>query len=241
MVKNLTYFDEDNMSLDCAMILNLKRREDRYWFALGGLKVLQFPDDRIIRFITHDGLDYESVESIQRRMIEDGFAYMEAFEPYSRSTAAWVWSWRCALRRIVEMDQTVLLLIDDFIPKHGWTYERLCYLVDACLREQDEHGPFRILQLLHTYRGDEKVDHGVYSSMLSKGLAGCQNIANILNAEGAKLLLDIGSQDPLDYPNADFGKLTSRRDDWDYFYGTWHTLDEICENSYDLGTDLSED
>ena len=33
------------MSLDRVMILNLKRREDRYWFAMGSLKTLQFPDD----------------------------------------------------------------------------------------------------------------------------------------------------------------------------------------------------
>ena len=231
------------MSLDCAMILNLKRREDRYWFAFGGLKVLQFPDDRIIRFITHDGLDYDSIESIKQRMIKDGFAYMQNFEPYSRSTAAWLWSWRCALRRIVEMDQTVLLLIDDFMLKHGWTYQRTAGLVDACIRKEADHGPFRLLQLCHSHRTDEVIKnlHEPYTSMLAKGLAGTVNYATILNAEGAKLLLKIAQMEPLDYPAADFGKLTSRSDDWIYYSGTWHTLDEICGNSYDMGSDLGDE
>ena len=81
---------------------------------------------------------------------------------------------------------------------------RLCRLVDSCLREEEEHGPFRILQLMHTHLGDERVEgkHKSYTSMLAKGLAGTMNVATILNAEGAKLLLEIASQSPLDFPAA---------------------------------------
>ena len=111
------------MSLDCAMLLNLQRREDRYWFAMGNLKTLEFPNDRIIRFITHDGKDYPDIPSINQATVEDGFPYMSEFVPHTRALAAWLWTWRCALRRIVEMDKTVLLLIDDHLPKHGWTYD----------------------------------------------------------------------------------------------------------------------
>ena len=240
MVKNLTYFDEDNMSLDYVMLLNLARREDRYWFALGSLKTLKFPDNVIQRFITYDGLDYPDKESVWEAAIADGFEYLSDFVPMTRATAAWVWSWRSALRLITEMDKTVLLLIDDYTLKHGWTYDRVRGLIDACVRKEPDHGPFRLLQLAHTHRTDEVIKdlHEPYTTMLARGLAGTANYATILNAEGAKLLLKIGQMEPLDYPAADFGKLTSRSDESDYYYGTWHTLDEICDNNYDLGNDM---
>ena len=62
----------------------------------------------ITRFITYDGQDYPDVESIRQAAIADGFRYLSDFMPYSRSTAAWIWSWRSALRTIAEDEQ------DDF-------------------------------------------------------------------------------------------------------------------------------
>ena len=117
------------------------------------------------------------------------------------------------------------------------------HLIDECLRREDKHGPLRILQLSHTHRSDEVIKHlhEPYTTMLAHGLAGTENYATILTPAGAELLLKIGAMEPFDYPATDFGKLTSRSDEWDYFYGTWHTLDEICENSYDLGTDLGDE
>ena len=240
MAKNLTY---EGNTLKRVMILNLERREDRYYFALGSLKTLEFPDHVIDRFITYDGRDYPDVETIKKAAIADGFNYLKDFEPYSRTTAAWIWSWRCALREIADKDKTTLLLIDDYTLKHGWTYYRVCRLIDECRRRARSHGKLRILQLSHTHRSDEVIKHlhEPYSSMLAKGIAGTSNYATILTGAGAELLLKIGEMEPIDYPATDFGKLTSRQDQREYFRGTWHTLDEICENSYDLGTDLGDE
>lgn len=226
-----------------TMVLNLERREDRWWFALGSLKTLQFPDDVIQRFITYDGLDYPDKDAVWKAAIADGFDYLSDFDPYTRRMAAWVWSWRSALRLISESGKTTLVLIDDYVLKHGWTYDRVCGLVDACIRREPEHGEFRILQLAHTHRTDEAIKHlhEPYTTMLARGLAGTANYATIITPPGADLLLEIGRTEPLDYPATDFGKLTSRSDEWEYFYGTWHTLEQICENNYDLGNDMDPD
>ena len=226
------------MSLDCAMLINLNRREDRYWFAMGGLSRLEFTAAQIIQFTARDGLDYPDIESVHNAAVADGFPEFSEFTAPTRNYAAWYWTYRCALRHIIETDKTALLLIDDHLPKPGWTFKRLSYLVDWCefIAEVDSE-PFRILQLTHSFYGREQgFDQDPQTGILAKGLTGGIDTATILNADGANLLLEMASQKPYSTaPDSYFSRLRIRKDESEYAYGLWHTLDEICEHAFIFG------
>ena len=87
--------------------------------------------------------------------------------------------------------KTTLLLIDDYTLKHGWTYYRVCRLIDECRRRARSHGRLRILQLSHTHRSDEVIKHldEPYSSMLAKGIAGTSNYATIFNGRRRRVVI----------------------------------------------------
>ena len=111
-----------NAYLDGVMIINLERREDRYWFAMGALRMLDFDvwdTEKVIRFIAHDGADYPNVESVQKAAINDGFEEFHGLQGHTEGQTAWYWSWRCALRRIIELNKTLLLVVDGLSAKNG--------------------------------------------------------------------------------------------------------------------------
>ena len=217
------------MGLDYAMVINLKRREDKYSFIRDKLKQVGFRDDQIIRFIAHDGQDYDSIESVHKAAIADGFEYLSGWTDFGkRSKIAWVWTWRCALREVMKMDKKVLLLLDDVFPDALYPYHKICEIVDVCCSDS-EHGQFRVLQ--------ESWEPSLERGLVGKGVLGAHDIASILSAEGAKLMLDIASKEPLDYPLGDFLKLEHlQKTDRDYFYGTWHMF--ICDGYNGFESDL---
>ena len=225
------------MSLDCVMLLNLERREDRYWSAVGSLGVLGFYDDIIIRFLNHDGSAYKDTKSVQAAAVADGFdEFGGEWRANCRADAAWYWSYRCALRRIIEMNKTVLLLIDDFVPFHRWTYERFRALVSECLG--DDHG-FRIIQLMHTAGSIDTIDHTPHTSMLAKGLSGYVDYGVIINAEGAKLVLDTLKDHPYASPEHAYSIMTENQGGAPFFHGLWHTLDPILRGTYGFPSEWS--
>ena len=59
--------------LERIHILNLKRREDKWNYALGWLMSLNYPIGVLNRFIAHDGLDYDDIDTIVRAAESDGF------------------------------------------------------------------------------------------------------------------------------------------------------------------------
>ena len=228
-----------NAYLDGVMIINLDRCIDRYFFVLGSLRSLEFniyPDDgQVIRFSAHDGEDYPDTESVQNAAVADGFKEFRELSGYTKGQTAWYWSWRSALRHIIEIDKTVLLLIDDYVLKPCWLYSRVYNLVSEC--ENDPHG-FRLLQLVRSTFSDARERHEPYTSNLGKGLSGSNDNGTILNPAGAKLLLDLAAEDPLGPPDVDFGKLARRLEDPSYAYGIWHTLDDIVEHcTYPFSSD----
>ena len=216
------------MSLDHVMIMNLKRREDKYLFAMGGLGVLGFWGDMVIRFIAHDGQDYPDIESVNKAAVADGFDHFTGITPYNKAHAAWIWTFQSALRYIIEIDKTVLLLIDDYFPKSGWTFLRLKALVGEANWRGHGHGTFRILQLLKSQTGDEIVNSTPHTSMLAKRLSGISDCATVLNAAGAELLLRQYKETPGLIPSGVFNRIARRCDEPEYFYGLWHTLEDIC-------------
>ena len=171
------------MILDYVMPMNLERRKDKWYFILGCLRKIGFQPTQIIRFISHDAQDYQDIPSICEAMRADGFDY-DASDPIISSTdiriLARIWTIQSALQKIVELDKTVLLLIDDFSPVAHWTYNRLNHLVQECYRCEVDHGPFRLLQLSHSYDPCDRNIHEPHTSMLSKGLSGFNGWGGVL-------------------------------------------------------------
>ena len=228
------------MSFDCTLLMNLKRREDKWWFAKGCLASLEFDLDNVIRFISHDCLDYPDSESVRQAAIEDGFdSFYEADASIvSRNVMAWNWTFQSALRYIVETDKTTLLLIDDCLPRPSWTFHRLCLLKDEC----EDQGEFRILQLNRSFAENFYINEKPHTSIIAKGLSGANDCGTILNAVGAQLLLDmyvhvfIEKQRRLS-PDDLFLIIAQREKDPEYGIGMWHTLESIL-NMYSFDTDL---
>ena len=234
--------------INYVMITNLERDLDRFYFALGRLSAVGFDissvHNPIVRHIAHDGRDYPSEEEVREAAIADGFAEFELYDYLvSRTRAAWWWTWRCALRHIIELDAVVLLLIDDWMPQPQWTWNRIVGLAGAASRFK-EHG-FRIIQLLGSQYSDEVTHSAIieeahsctvipeglgYNTVLRKGLAGVANQATILTKEGAALLLDMSAIPPLYSPECDFGKIAARQADPEYFWGLWHTSEDVVED-----------
>ena len=219
--------------LDKVLLINLDRRKEKYWFALGVLSHLRYDRNRIERFNAHDGQNYESVKDVHDAAIADGFPIFAEWESNNKNIAVWFWTWCCALRHIAQSDETVLLLIDDILPKPFWTYDRLSLLVRYCYR-LDEN--FRMCQLMHTRMAHEVFDpHQHYNEILARGLAGSGDQANVFSPSGAAHLLDVCTNRPC--PATPHGSLEIlfRREDRT---GLWHTVDEICEGLFTWESDL---
>ena len=114
------------------MLINLKRREDKWFFGLGWLHGLDYPGDRIIRFDAHDGLDYQDTESVVKAAVADGFEFFSNYNGgdsnVDKHQLCWFWSYCFALRTIVEMDKIVMLLLDDMLPFKNWDWRRIHHL-----------------------------------------------------------------------------------------------------------------
>ena len=221
--------------LDCAMFMNLATRQDRYWFMMGGLTALNFKDEQIIPFQSHHGQDYADIDAVHDAAVADGFPYFADFRASSRNYAAWRWTYRAALREIQDSGKTTLLLIDDHLPKPGWTYLRLSYLVDYCEFRSQDYGSFRILQCCHTFYGHEQNFHLKQmpeTAMLQLGLAGGFDVGNIISPLGATLLLEESANAPLDScPDSWYSRLYRKQDQ---YQGLWHTIDEVIEHTFPM-------
>ena len=220
-----------------VMILNLERREDRYWCVIGALSTLEFNVyDDVQRFLTHDGIAYKDTKAVHEAAIADGFEEFSEWRANYRAEAAWFWSYRCALRQIAEMDESVLLLTDDYAPKNNWTADRLWWLVHECFQADPDHG-FRILQLNYSASVAHRVDHTPATSNLAIGLAGYSDYALILNAEGAQLVLDTMRTHPGASPEETYHILRCEQANPEIYLGLWHTIDPICRKLYEFSSD----
>lgn len=222
------------MKLDRVMLINLDRREDKYWFAMGVLLHLGYHRELIERFSAHDGQAYKSVKDVHDAAIADGFPIFAEWESSRKTQAAWFYTWCCALREIADKDKTTLLLIDDILPKPFWTYDRMSMLVGNCYTLDES---FRIIQLMYTRFAHELYDpHQHYNTILAKGLAGSGDQANIFSPSGAAHLLDVCTKSHC--PKTSHGSLEI------LFYssdqtGLWHTIDEICGGLFGWDSDLA--
>lgn len=183
-------------------ILNLKRREDKWQVALGALLALEFPYERLNRFIAHDGLDYDDIDAIVRAAEADGFdlscKYRDCIDTgkadgYERQIMATAWSYCSILRYISEQNNLHLWLLDEFLPAYNWHGTRFIAWSKEVMRI---HGWRRlIVQLARSYRSDEPRLRADYSEAewrdnLGSGFRSAQDGAFLLNATGAGFLLE---------------------------------------------------
>ena len=230
--------------IDHVMLMNLERREDKWYFALGALRACDFPfsgdnapwGNTIIRFLSHDAEDYEDIELLIDAASADGFTYFERYpwrDEQGKRTLAWLWTWHGALREIANMDdKIVMLLIDDFLPKSNWTYGRFRKLVREC--HATKILPFKGIQLRTSDRAEYVYPNQfAYTSCLRQGFYSSNNNAFILSSMGALLLLETSIEVfPKDSVHSVYVEASKQANDVDRRQGFWSTLDDIVDMGY---------
>ena len=195
--------------IEATVLINLKRREDKFFYALGALRSLDFPFTRatmanpggrdIIRFDAHDGLDYPSLDAIVDAAVADGFPHLvrlaeviaRAANGMERTEFASNWSTVSAFRYLIELNKPVLLLLDDMLPTYRWPYRRIEGLAMAASRLKPS---FRALQLgmfIGNYRQTRKYEYEIATPHLAPGFVSGFNGGYYLAPEGAKFLYDL--------------------------------------------------
>lgn len=180
--------------IDRIMIINLKRRIDKWYFMLGSLAVAQFDihkKDYIVRYEAHDAQDYHDDFAVRDAAVIDGF---ECFARYDRKDQeilagemALNWTWCSLMRAIAEMpkDSVILYLIDDRCPSVKYPADRVEQLAARVVRDTD-HGDFLGL-MLSLEMGIEEYNP---SPSLKHGWIGCEHGAFLLSPIGAEALLN---------------------------------------------------
>ena len=232
--------------IEKVILMNLKRREDKWLFAAGTLRGLDFPihggktqfGDVIERFIAHDGLDYKDGDAVRTAAIADGFSWFDKILWPRSQEVAWCWTWVSALRSIVDRNIVALLLIDDMMPAPPlWTFSRLNGLVELV------NVGFRAMQLDAKGAPDSRMPPAeYYDSIIGKGFLVGNDRATILTPDGAKLLLEVNSEPPYnDFPQGDFAVIAKRGlTDAKYKDGLYHvSIDIIQVNLFKWTSDLA--
>ena len=216
--------------IDHVMLMNLKRREDKWFFALGALRHAGFKvdGDVIIRFFSHDAEDYEDVEAVMKAASADGFPYFEKFkyrDEQAKRTLAWMWTYHSALRKIAEMDKIVMLLIDDMLPMEYWNRGRFDNLVRECSH-------LKGLQLKTNFQASLSRRPPIYfSSILQRGFAGANDNGVVLSKIGAEIMLEVAADH---FGNGDTPQIfeeVARRGltDRKYFEGFYSVLEAVID------------
>lgn len=246
--------------IDHVMLINLKRRTDKWFFALGHLQALGYPvegDERrrgdqswsnnIIRFEAHDGQDYKDIQSVIAAAVADGFAFFGNFydaceKDYDLSgdnveirKLCWRWTYAAALRAIEEMNKRVMLLIDDILPVQNWDWDRLNRLVVECVEADRHHGRrFKGLQLRYKCSPDRRLpETPYYGSMLREGLWGINENGYVFSRSGARMFFNTYKEKfPLEIIAA--GEEIARRGVTNKRYrsGWWTVRDEAIKGNY---------
>lgn len=186
--------------LERVSILNLKRRSDKWYFAVGALMALNFPLERLNRFIAHDGLDYADIDGIVRAAELDGFdlscKYLDCIntgkkDGYERQLMATNWSYCSVLRHINEQNRLHIWMLDEFFPQYYWAWDRLSVWAKIVM---EEYGSNRIVcQLARSNRMNyprfEDYKAQEWRHNVGEGFCSAQDGAFLLNAAGADFFL----------------------------------------------------
>ena len=230
--------------IEKIVTINLKRREDKWWFALGTYRQQRIPfggdsapwGDTIVRFEAHDGREYADLDAIRTAAIADGFPHFDRMldDNAPRGELALCWSWASALRFIIELDTTALFLYDDYSLLPHWDWDRVSQLV----RELADTHPFKLMQLRPwDFASEFTPQREMFSSNIGHGIGGCCDTCVILNREGAELLFDASieskhsiNKDVLGPPPDAYRTMRKLGEsDTRYCEGVYHTLECIAD------------
>lgn len=107
--------------IDKVYAINLKRRTDKWLAQQCAFLLMQVPSDRVKHLLAIDGRCYSNLESISTAMQHDGFScYAYPPPPFWQDWGepprlACHWSHLKVLRKVVENDETALILEDDVL------------------------------------------------------------------------------------------------------------------------------
>ena len=230
--------------IEKVVMMNLEKGIDKFYFVMGALHVAGFPvkthktgvswDEFFVRSVPHDVDLYANVNDVCTAAIDDGFDWFSSFsetpEKYTKYVVAWAWTWGATLRKIAELDQRVMLLIDDTVPAYMWTYNLYCRLI----KESGKDPGFKALQLRTQADQDPQSLPPVkyLGKLIGEGFTEEADRGFILNKAGAELLLEVQAIPPIVDPGGDVMKIAKwGQTDQKFFNGLYHTLDDVVEVS----------
>lgn len=191
-------------NVDRVIILNLERREDKFFYMLGALQTAGFPfndyfvdghpedewDEFLIRFLSCDGLGFDSCDAIVDDALHHGFTCFSKFNCHElhpekdwRFAYAVTYTWYRVLNKIAQQDFTCMVLYDDVIPHVGWTYTDFMFLTSLAV----ERGNFKMLQL-KAYPFSQPYPQS-QEPEIGDGFLIYDDLAFVISPEGAKSLL----------------------------------------------------
>lgn len=170
-------------------VLNLPHRLDRKYFMMGHLETIGLHKDDVDFFPAQFGLDYASSDEIIAAAVADGFPNFEKWDNrLKRITIAYNWNWCAMLRKVIESDSVVLILLDDRMLKITW--EMLCNNVRFL---SENYSPFHILQMgwARTLTHDYLYKPGeVINGFIAKGFGGFGDWGTVISPAGAVRLME---------------------------------------------------
>ena len=116
--------------IEKVLILNLKKRPDRFWTCYGALMATGTPMDRVMRVEASPGIDFKDKDALVRAATEDGFPEFErivrelpADDPNYQlelNIKSQAWDYCRMLRYLKDTNQSGLILYDDrYVKKLG--------------------------------------------------------------------------------------------------------------------------
>ena len=242
--------------IEATVLINLKRREDKFFYALGALRALDFPFTRatmekpggrdIIRFDAHDGLDYPSLDAITDAAVADGFPHLVHLSEIiarrangiERTIFAFNWSIVSALRYVCELKMPVLLMLDDMLPTYRWHYPRIERLTAEALRLKPS---FRALQLgifYNNFQQTQKYEYEIATSQFAPGFISGFDGGYYVAPEGAKFLYDLYVNPPHKHSIQKIEYVTKHSlKHPEFSEGLWRTLEPVIEPLWTYDSD----
>ena len=187
-------------NIEKVYFLNIPRRLDKYYAAIGSLLTLGVPESCIERFPGEDASQYETNYDVCKAAIADGFTHFETMfddewldsghEMVGRGSLCCLWSMQKMHRTIADKNKTVIAMTDNYV---------LPYRFDKLNEIISPLSDLRVLQLSHWDKSlysqifpDSEIRQMDYypnlhprDDRLSIGLAGIGDTGLIVSQQGS--------------------------------------------------------
>lgn len=196
--------------IDKVYVINLDHRKDKWLAQQCAFLLMEVPPNRSERFPAIDGRNYSDLEAISEAMQADGFfcyKYPPCWNPWGPPRRlACHWSHLKVLRKIVENDETALILEDDVLLSTNFgelekKFQQLQNFVQFPLdilflewwfpNPDDRNIPCHEYSELQESKMCQTNVEGIFKDFLGAG-----DRARIVTARGAKRLLELHNAFP---------------------------------------------